>query len=106
MNVLPKERAEKILAWLRRGGVSIRQIARELDVNRNTVLRYKKRASLDPIHYRSPRVIFRRPKIVVSLETMERFEDVAILRGTSRDDLITAVLTVVATDDLFDAVLG
>ena len=94
------------MAWLRRGGVSIRQIARELDVNRNTVLRYKKRASLDPLHFQQPRVVYRRPKITVSLDVMERFEDVAIQRRISRDDLITAILVTVATDDLFDAVLG
>ena len=105
MNLLPKDRAEKILNWLRRGGVSRRQIARELGVHRDTITRVERRNGDHP-GYEATRPVIRTPRVVLPLEIIERLDDEANQRRMSRADLMTTILATVAKDDLFKAVLG
>lgn len=54
MNLLPKDRAETLLASLGTKGISERQIARVLCINRKTVTRYKKWGGLHRFHIQRP----------------------------------------------------
>lgn len=108
MNRLSQDRVDCLVRWLRRG-LSIRSIAAIAEVNRNTVLRYKKaleqgilRPAPEPEDRRAPSA-----KLFVraSRQTLDRLEDIADQLNSSREEVASAILETIARDDLFDAVL-
>jgi len=87
----------------------VRSIAAVAEVNRNTVLRYKKaleRGELKPVAEPEDR---RRPSakmyVRASRQTLDRLEDIADQLNSSREEIASVILETIARDDLFDAVL-
>jgi transcriptional regulator with XRE-family HTH domain len=111
VNRLKNDKAVAIGRWLARG-LSIRETAKVAGVNRNTVLRYKK-AFASPNYTPPPdvepylndaRAIRLTPRVRPTV--LERLDDEAAQRGLTREQVSERILDVVASDDLFDAVLG
>jgi transposase-like protein len=108
MNRLSPDRIEALVRWLKRG-LSVRSIAAVAEVNRNTVLRYKKAIERGEKVIPDPSEDRRSPSAKVyvraSRETLDRLEDIADQLNSSREEIASVILETVARDDLFGAVL-
>lgn len=108
MNRLSQDRVDCLVRWIRRG-LSIRSIATVTEVNRNTVLRYKKALASGTLPTSPEQEDRRRPsaKIYVraSRPTLDRLDDIADQMESSREEIASLILETIARDDLFSAVL-